>query len=87
MQPSPLVFCKSLWIAAVWQEDVGKKNQKTVRWENFSTLICLFYGTPVLLPLHHNSAFLQGKENLDVSSLSGLPSFTGLGFSVRSNYT
>lgn len=47
-------------LAVMWQEDVGKKGREMA---NPSTLVHLFYGIPVFLPSHHNSAFLQGKEN------------------------
>lgn len=60
MQLLSQVFFKSILLAAMWQEDVGKKGHEMA---NLSTLVCLLYGIPVFLPLHHNSAFLQGKEN------------------------
>ena len=60
MQPFPQVFFKSILLAATWQQDVGRKGHEMA---NLSTFVCLFYGIPVFLPLHHNSAFLQGKEN------------------------
>lgn len=60
MQPFPQVFSKSIMLAVVWQVHVGKKGREMA---NPSTLVPLFYGIPVFLPLHHNSAFLQGKEN------------------------
>ena len=60
MQPFPQVFFKYILLVAMWQEDVGKKGHEMAK---PSTLVCLFYGIPVFLPLHYNSAFLQGKEN------------------------
>lgn len=60
MQPFPQVFFKSILLAAVGQEDVGKNGHEMV---NLPALVCLFYGIPVFLPLHRNSALLQGKEN------------------------
>lgn len=60
MQPFPQAFFKSISLAAAWQKDIGKKGHEMA---NLSTLVRLFYGIPVFLSLHHNSAFLQGKEN------------------------
>lgn len=84
MQPFPQVFFKSILLAATWQKDIGKKGHEMA---NLSTLVCLFYGIPVFLSLHHNCFPSRKRKqwDLDLSSLSEMPFLTV--FSVRSNYT
>lgn len=89
MQPSPLLFFKSIWIAAVWQKDVRKKKKDCARWQTLFHPYLLGFWHSCLAASASQLCFPSRKEwDLDLSSLSQLPFLTVLGlFSVRSNYT